>query len=228
MGKTAVGGRYTQSKRHRPGVSARPSPQELLADVVRGLQHQHLQEDTLGVLLIEGPYSLPVTLIDALFRGTFDTKQIWAVCAHLAAFLAELARGKESPFDLFHPPRYVVSLDKTGERLTIAVRTTIAAGRTTGDEGHTLRDLAFMQFLALLQVAGTSRVRVCDAPMAMRDGDRKRGYVPCGRLFIKTGKQKFCTPRCQKRVATQGQRRRERLERDKERHRAVRHRVTRR
>jgi hypothetical protein len=61
----------------------------------------------------------------------------------------------------------------------------------------TSRDLLVLQLVTLLQEVGLEKVRRCEAP-------------DCGRLYVKTHKQKYCRPRCQRRINARQQRRKER------------------
>jgi hypothetical protein len=157
---------------------------------------------------------MPAVLVEEVRTGALKEIAIWGTCASLAMFLSTLA-GRETAEPSFG----------TLNRLSFGVLRTpggdidaIEVGTAGTDDRHDLMDLAFVQLLALVQLSGLRRVHVCDSPVFKRASPGGRGqYWPCGRLFVKTTKEKYCSTSCQKRVAMQVKRRKDRAEAEKQR-----------
>jgi hypothetical protein len=158
---------------------------------------------TVRLLLTQGPYRVRPALVAGLDAGQFSADVIVLICAELALFVAALARRGTDGFGLVGRLRFQVHRTPRGDSIMIEVH-----GEHVQEQAHSeLRDLAFLQLQGLLLAGGLRRIRVCPSLMLMQIPAE---LMPCGRLFVRTRKQEYCSVACQRRAAVRRKRDRDR------------------
>lgn len=188
-------------------MKRRPADQ-VLADVVRGLEVPRRQRDAVRLLLAEGPYRIRPEVIADLDAAPFPVvvgdvvlldNSIPMVCAQLAMFVSAVARRGTDSFGLVGRLSYEVHSQLRGDQIAIKV------------DGTNLRDLAFIQLQGLMLAGGLHRICVCASPLLRRGLAGEHFLLPCGRLYVRTRKQKYCSVTCQRRAAIRRKRDKDRI-----------------
>jgi len=162
-------------------------PEVVLRRVIDGLEDESYAKQRAAVLtlLADGP----LRAIETLRREREDPATLpfdeglvledGLVRAELLAFLRDIIRYKESTYDgngiTLHGP------------MRLFAHPIGAEVRFIPDATSAMRDIVILQLVLLLQTVGLRNVRKCDA-------------ADCERLYVKTYRQLYCSPRCQKRV----------------------------
>ena len=198
------------------------APEYVLAEVVSGLLVPGRHRAALRTLLTRGPYRIPLALLLDLDAGAYSVMALVVLCAELARFLSAVVQRRSGiTFDSRHLLRFEVHASQPGDVVTVEIGTAVPEEVTKKAierikrsvfpemrHPHDLRDLAFVQLVALLMAAGLRRLRLCEAPRLHRVLGEST-FKPCGRLWVRVGKAKSCSRRCQRRVAVQQHRQRE-------------------
>ena len=177
------------NKRHRK--SHTPSDR-LLAELVQALENEREDhQKTLQRLVLSGPFECMGMSLSVLPPDAIATLR-----GECVAFLRSLIKGSGQKFS--------ESLSTTGR---VAFAGVVFRGRVHVEAIGNARDSIVVQLIGLLQIAGVERLRLCGAPFAT-------GRV-CGRLFVRTHKQKYCSRTCQNRSLMKRRRDEERQEIEK-------------
>ena len=162
-------------------------PEVVLRRVIEGLEQEHLakQRAAIELLLTDGPLRATDTLQrerDQPATFPVDTGvmlEVDLVRAELLAVLRGIVRYQDSTYAghgiTLHGPLRLFP-HASGEEV-----------RFLPDAASALRDIVIFQLVLLLHIVGLRNIRKCDAP-------------DCERLYVKTYRRLYCSPRCQKRV----------------------------
>ncbi len=169
--------------------------EQLLSGVIEGLEHERVsrQRAALFDLMLNGPLhphpELAGEAFDQWFSSGGELVEGPVVRAELLQFLRSTVRGggqvSSSELQMHH------------ERLKpLTFSALMARGTVVCSVGGTHREVICLQLVMLLQTVGLGAVRFC-------------GVDDCDRMFVKTHRRAYCSPRCQKRAYMRAKRAKE-------------------
>lgn len=159
----------------------------VLSGAIEGLESEKAgkQRGALFTLLLRGPFFCDAALVGEPF-DRFWNEDGSLVRAELLAFLRGIIRAKGQG-------RFSDAMSSYGG-VSFAIGLGADGRASCFISNGSIRDIILVQLVTLLQVVGMANVRVCGAD--------------CERLFVKTHRREYCSPRCQKRAYMRERRRR--------------------